>query len=234
MRQELKKLNLGCGPGKHAKDWIHLDGSWNARLAKHPRIRNILKTFHILPNALVDMPWAQDIFIHDLRKPLPFDANSMEAIYSSHTLEHLYLEEAKRLLKECYRVLKPGGILRIVLPDLKAMVQEYIDEQSHSYPVNDIYNDTPADRLNVRLNLRMPNSAPINIFHRIYTAMTDFHTHKWMYDAESLTYYFQKSNFINIQEMKCYESRIKGIDAVETELRILNGAGLCIEGLKPP
>jgi SAM-dependent methyltransferase len=118
----LMRLQLGCGPGKTPEGWINLDGSRNARLAKYPALRRVLKAMHFLPASLLEMPWSADIVIHDLRKPLPFPDNSFCAVYGSHVLEHLYLEQAKRLLKECLRVLQPGGVLRLVVPDLQAIV----------------------------------------------------------------------------------------------------------------
>jgi hypothetical protein len=56
--------------------------------------------------------------------PLPDDVAS--ALYHSHVLEHLPREIARRFLLECRRVLMPGGILRIVVPDLEQSAREYI------------------------------------------------------------------------------------------------------------
>lgn len=233
MAKQPKKANLGCGPGPIPEDWINVDGSWNARLAKYPIMRRVLRAFHILPASLIDMPWSQDVLVHDLRKPLPFQIDSLYAIYSSHTLEHLYLEEAKRLLKEYYRVLRPSGVLRIVVPDLQAIVLEYMGEKSIGDSANEIDGMSRADRLNYRFLLRSPEPQAVNIFHRLYTAMTDFHSHKWMYDAESLIMYFKWTGFVDVQEMKFHQSRIEGIEEVEQAGRVLNGAGICIEGVKP-
>ena len=63
---------------------------------------------------------------HDLRTPLPFSDNFAEAIYCSHFLEHLDIELADKFLRECLRCLKPGGILRIVVPDFERMAKDYL------------------------------------------------------------------------------------------------------------
>jgi predicted SAM-dependent methyltransferase len=227
---ELKKLHLGCGLNT-PEGWLNLDGSWNAWLAKYPSIRRLLKVLGIINPNLLDIPWSPNIFIHDVRKPLPFPNNSFTAIYASHLLEHLYLEEAKTLLKECYRTLEPKGLLRMVVPDLRAMIQEYLDNSDKSSGSIGILNK--ADRLNHRLYYRFPQPTPGSFIYKIYTALTDFQLHKWSYDAESLTSYFMMAGFIDVQEMQLFQSRIEGIKEIEDPQMILDGFGICIEGLKP-
>ena len=56
---------------------------------------------------------------HDLRKGIPFTDASADNIFSSHFLEHLSRSDGCQLLTECYRVLKPGGTLRVGVPDLE-------------------------------------------------------------------------------------------------------------------
>lgn len=60
---------------------------------------------------------------YDLRNRLPFPKNFVEFVYSSHTLEHLYPDEAIKLLKEIYRILQPNGIARIAVPSFDVMKQ---------------------------------------------------------------------------------------------------------------
>jgi predicted SAM-dependent methyltransferase len=62
----------------------------------------------------------------DLRNGLPFGSGRVSSIYSSHVFEHFYPDELQHLLRECYRVLRPGGGLRIVVPDMGRAARAYL------------------------------------------------------------------------------------------------------------
>lgn len=212
MKTPPDKLHLGCGlitpPG-----WLNLDGSWNARMAKYPRIRKILGGLGLVPKNLVNTPWSPDIFIHDVRKPLPFASESFSAIYSSHMLEHLYSSEAEKVLRECLRVLRPGGVLRIMVPDLGEMSGEYSKNGD-------------ADRFMEALNFRDKTPPAGSWLYKMYSLGKDFHTHKWMYDSQSLVGRFKKAGFKDVRQMPELESRIGDVREIE------KNHGLCVEGLK--
>jgi SAM-dependent methyltransferase len=90
-------LNLGCGNRFH-EDWANYD---------------------LIPSA----PGVKTI---DLTEPLPFEEDRFDVIYSSHVLEHIPRQRVPVLLREMARILKPGGIVRIVVPDLEGIVREYL------------------------------------------------------------------------------------------------------------
>ena len=94
---KLPFANLGCGGCFHP-DWINLD------LA----------------------PQSAHVVRHDLRTRLPLGDGSCEVVYHSHLLEHLPHAVAPVFLQECYRVLVPGGILRVVVPDLEMIARLYL------------------------------------------------------------------------------------------------------------
>jgi len=119
-------------------------------------VRRVLRALRVLPREKFDVPWSSDILIHDVRKPLPFPNSLFDAIYASHLLEHLNLEEGKRLLRECFRVLQPKGVPRMVVPDLEAIVREYLGEKPFGDLSGEMEMLPPADRLNRRLLLRSP------------------------------------------------------------------------------
>ena len=110
------KLHLGCG-AQTPEGWINVDYFIGARLARVPVVRWIARKSN-----LFGLEWPTDVFLHDLRRPFPWRDASADVIYASHLLEHLTREDGARLLRECHRVLKPRGIVRIVVPDLRAIV----------------------------------------------------------------------------------------------------------------
>ena len=90
-------LNLGCGRRRHP-DWTNTD--------------------------LV--PEGPDVVAVDLRRPLPFPPTTFVAAYASHVFEHLTPTEGLALAREIARVLTPGGIVRIAVPDLEGIVRAYL------------------------------------------------------------------------------------------------------------
>jgi SAM-dependent methyltransferase len=229
MDQLLVRVNLGCGLTTPA-DWINVDGSFNARLAKHRLIRGLAKRLRILPERVSAIPWKNTILIHDVRKPLPFDDSSVNVVYASHLLEHLYLEEGKSLLKECCRVFKPSGTLRIVVPDLRTAVLEYVGSIRSDRRANRIAFPTAADTLNQRLGFRSEKPPPPSLLYTLSILLADFETHKWMYDSESLIEYLRWAGFVHVREKGFRESRIPGIESVEVPERVLGGGGIMRRG----
>jgi SAM-dependent methyltransferase len=61
----------------------------------------------------------------DITKSLPFAANSVSAIFSSHVFEHLFMNEVENLIKEIHTCLVPGGVCRVVVPDLEKIIGIY-------------------------------------------------------------------------------------------------------------
>lgn len=115
------KLNLGCG-SNYVDGWINIDYALGSRLAQNPVFAFLNRRLH-----LFNVSWDRRILIHDLRRSLPFENDSIDVIYSSHTLEHLRREDGFRLLTECHRILKTGGIVRIVVPDFEEIATQYVN-----------------------------------------------------------------------------------------------------------
>src|ERR1700683_4765801 len=115
------KLNLGCG-SKVLDGWINVDYALGARLARVPLVRALNRKLR-----LFDLDWDHRIYLHDLSKQFPWADNTIDIVYSSHTLEHFTKEDGQRFIAECHRVLRKDGILRIVIPDLRYIVDRYIE-----------------------------------------------------------------------------------------------------------
>ena len=90
-------LNLGCGKRLHPS-WTNV---------------NFVST-------------GTGVIVHDLKEGIPFSDQSFDVVYHSHVLEHFAKAEAEIFLKECYRVLRPQGIVRVVVPDLEQITRMYI------------------------------------------------------------------------------------------------------------
>jgi predicted SAM-dependent methyltransferase len=166
-----------------------------------------------------------------LRKRLPWSDNSFDAVFSSHLLEHLHRQEALSLLKEAHRVLVPGGLCRMLVPDLRAIVIEYMNEGTVEGDVG--VADDPARRMCRRLLMRNETPPRRGMLYRAYTAMTDFHDHKWMYDGPSLVKLMSEAGFVECSQRGFLQSDIPHLDKVESPGRVLNGLGVPVEGRKP-
>ncbi len=75
----------------------------------------------------IDIEAGADV-VHDVTKGLPFAANSVDGVYSEHFIEHISQVQAVIFFRECRRVLKPGGRLRLATPDLDYIVKRYLKE----------------------------------------------------------------------------------------------------------
>jgi predicted SAM-dependent methyltransferase len=89
-------LNVGCGV-RYLESWTNID---------------FIKA-------------GPSVIAHNLLKGLPFPDASFDVVYHSHVLEHLSRASAIDFTKECHRVLKPGGIMRIAVPNLEVIIKEY-------------------------------------------------------------------------------------------------------------
>jgi predicted SAM-dependent methyltransferase len=72
----------------------------------------------------VDMGGTPDLAL-DLRYGLPFPDASVDRIHSEHMFEHLRLADGQLLMAEAHRVLRPGGVMRIGMPDLESLLRRY-------------------------------------------------------------------------------------------------------------
>ena len=94
--EKLNYLNVGCG-NKYHRQWVNIDMS----------------------------PKAEEVMAANLLNGIPFPENQFDVVYHSQVLEHFPKEKAHAFMSECHRVLKPGGFLRVVVPDLENIVDEY-------------------------------------------------------------------------------------------------------------
>jgi SAM-dependent methyltransferase len=183
------KVNLGCGISG-AKGWHNFDNSPTIWLSRVP----LLRRWKRLPR------WPSDVRHLDVIKGLPFKPGTVDCIYSSHMIEHLAFIDAVKVLSHCRKVLRVGGVLRITVPDLRIMVDDYVANGD-------------AARLVERLHLSSNFS---DVFHKGAC-------HRAMYDADYLAFLFNKAGFASPERRQFGESHIPEIGEVELESRRFGG-----------
>ena len=75
-------------------------------------------------------PTSPSIIYLDVRRPFPLEDCTIDYVFSEHLIEHLTYGEGLVMLRECYRVLKPGGKIRIATPDLETLISLYTSHKS--------------------------------------------------------------------------------------------------------
>jgi SAM-dependent methyltransferase len=146
--REMKRANIGCGETPTI-GWLNFDNSMSIRLSSYPALCKILRKTRLINSA----QWARIKFCQtneigwaNAAKRIPLADNSVEVLYSSHMLEHLDRVEAKRFLDEARRVLTPDGIIRLAVPDIKALVQKYVDDGDADSFIESAYMCIPRPR----------------------------------------------------------------------------------------
>lgn len=192
------KLNIGCGltptPG-----WVNYDNSLSFLLAKVPWLTSLLSAAGALTSGhlrAIEFARSEKNIVRfvDARKGIPEPDASVAAVYSSHMLEHLDRAEARRFLCEVHRVLVPGGVVRLAVPDLGRLVQLY--SQS---------NDADAFLSQMYMGIEQPRT----ILQRIRLAMVGFRHHLWMYDEHSLVDLLTACGFAGAARQAAGATRIK-------------------------
>jgi len=105
-----KYLNIGGGRF-HQKDWLNLDYPFDKYAGKRD-----INSIDIKHNLM-------------LMKKIPLENNSMEIVYSEHTIEHLSYKAAQFMLNESYRILCHSGIIRIACPDAEVIYDFYKNDR---------------------------------------------------------------------------------------------------------
>ncbi|MBL8189854.1 MAG: methyltransferase domain-containing protein [Acidobacteria bacterium] len=220
-------LNIGCGPS-NPSGWVNLDGSWQARLAGN----GIASWLACRLTGRDAGNWPSGIIHRDIRKGLGYAPGTVAVVYSSHTLEHLFREEAVSLMRDVYRALKPGGVCRIVVPDLRAIIDWYLEHANlpasqKALPSSDLL----MGMLSVHSRSNPANTKGVWGWYR---RLTNFEEHKWMYDEEGLENIFLEAGFSQPVAKNYLDSLIPvdRLQVVEKEDRLANGAGICVEARK--
>jgi predicted SAM-dependent methyltransferase len=149
---------------------------------------------------------------HDVTKGLPYKDSEVDIVFSSHLLEHLTREEGAKLLQECYRVMKPGGIIRLSIPDTKMITQKYLDGKISDYRYVNTGVEKCIDDADAYYNLLLAN-------------------HKTIYDKDSLMKLLERTGFVKVEQVSPFKSRSKIIQTQTTNCH--HNLSVVLEAEKP-
>jgi len=192
------KLNLGCGSVR-PQGWVNTDSSLNAHIQRIPIVgkvaRKALGTVEYDSNNLTYM---------NLNKRWPYKNDSVDIVYASHLFEHLTLRSADLFLKEAMRCLKPGGVIRLVVPDLYKISKKYIAEYENGSAAD------PTEFIMWAINMHREGQygSKLGTFKKMVLEWQGYpHQHKYMYDEKSLRKKLEDYGFKDILSMSYGESR---------------------------
>jgi len=195
------RLNLGSG-GRASPGWVCIDRSPNLWLSRFPRLKLLLRSAGVLDEAHMSA-WDRAVQRGDIKR-LRFSDGSVDAIYSSHTLEHLYFEEARQVLSESARVLRPGGTIRLALPDAVALAEELAAHRD----------DAAAGRAFNQALLAHSERPPSRT--RRLVSRAGGHVHRWQPTAALVTEMLTDAGFTDVHQCGYREGSLPDLVNIET------------------
>ena len=194
------RLHVGCG-NVLLKGWLNILYEKRQEYGK------------IHPND--GAPWLN----YNLLKPWPIENNSIDFIAGSHFIEHLDLNDGMQFLKEAFRVLRPGGVIRLSCPDLEIYANHYVKKDKAFF----------GHKLIREWCTFKKAVTPGEIF--IAKAYDSGGSHKWFYDFDSLKHILESAGFAVVKKCGRLEGAVPGLDAIEPPGRELET--LYVEARKP-
>ena len=149
-------------------------------------------------------PFQPGTIFLDASQPFPIPAARFAYIFGEHVIEHLEFDEAARMLDECFRVLQPGGRIRLATPDLAQVIALYTRPQ--------------AAPQQAYIRWIMDTFRPqIGAYNPAHVINQSFHgwRHKFIYDAPTLIAALGKAGFTAIQRYQPGESEQEHLRGIE-------------------
>jgi len=180
-------VQYGCGFSA-PQEWVNYDASPTLRFERIPLLGSLVTRN--------ERRFPKNVRYGDIIKGLPEENNSCDGVFCSHVLEHLSYNDLGTALKNTYAILKPGGIFRGIVPDLRACILNYLNyfDQVVS-PANEFMGQT-------MLGVEEREKGLIAPFKAVYGNSK----HLWMWDFKSLSFELTKVGFKNIRQCKFGDS----------------------------
>jgi predicted SAM-dependent methyltransferase len=190
---EKTKLNLGCGSVR-PQGWVNTDSSLNAHLQRIPVVGKVLRrAFNTVEYD------SSNVVYMNLNNRWPYKSDSVHVVYASHLFEHLSLAATDVFLKESYRCLVPGGVIRLVVPDLYKICKKYID----GYESGREKNTTEFIMWAINMHREGQYGSKLGWPKRMVLDWQGYpHQHKFMYDEKSLSNKLTEYGFRDILSLE--------------------------------
>jgi predicted SAM-dependent methyltransferase len=194
--------------GKTEKPKLHIGGGWRL-------LDGWLNTdIELIPN----------VMRMDATEPFPFAENTFQYVYTEHMIEHVPYQQGSRMLQECHRVMRDGGVIRVITPNLAAILGLYKDEL---WPDQEEYLQWFC-RTFVQEG-RLDAVYAINAMFRNWG-------HQFLYDERTLSDSMCAAGFRAVQRSALGKSPHLELQNMENEQRypkgLLNFESVALEGLK--
>lgn len=198
-------VQYGCGFS--APDgWINYDASPTLRFERLPLLGKLYTRN--------TQRFPANVQYGDIVSGLPEQPDSCDGLYCSHILEHLSYQDFVKALKNSYKVLKPGGVFRGVVPDLKVAAEEYLASfDKVDAPANDFMRST-------MLGIETRGKGVLAGLKGLYGNSK----HLWMWDYQSLQAELTKIGFKTIRPAAFNDAADEHFKLVEEKSRFYNAA----------
>jgi len=203
--------------------WTNLDFSVYARLVHWPVLSRILRAVGLISDERAERLATLDasIICWDVRRGLPFPDETFDVVYHSHVLEHFPRAAAPSFLAECRRVLKTGGVMRVVVPDLRLWAAQYSASaerlvRSGSAAASDEHEQVIARLFDQFTRTESSGTSKqkawVRRLERLLRGGPDKlgELHRWMYDDFTLSRLLSMSGFHDVRVETAARSRVTG------------------------